>query len=441
MNKWIGLWTLMVCFLACSEDEKADTIKLSATVLSYESEGGEQGVLIQSSADWTVKPADAWCFVQPDKEKGQFAVVVTENEDFAPRMTVLKLEAGNCVQEIDVLQEGKRGDLVLSANKGVAYDLNDNYAVVVTSKYPWTASELGNWLTAEPASGEAGSTVVRIRFSANVAPAERQGAIIFESANSESQRFELVQEGALPDGREQDSLALLKIYDAIGGDQLKELGYLKNWKVGPLENWDKGMMSEDGRVYRLMLPQLPLYQTKGYIPEEIKYLTRLRDFGASYSGLGGTLPDGFGRCINLETLVVAYTQDYSGGEITGELPVRWCALSKLSQIVLDYNKLEGGLPLEYANMSSLLNFIVSGNNLSGTLPAVWSNISTISQLELASNHFVGEIPEEWDVWRNITILDVTKNSGLYGELSVVLQTTARNNGGAVRTNGTNIILK
>lgn len=152
----------------------------SAAVLSYESEGGEQGVLIQSSADWTVKPADAWCFVQPDKENGQFAVVVAENEDFSPRMTVLKLEAGNCVQEIDVLQEGRQGDLVLSANKGVAYDLNDNYAVVVTSKYPWTSSVSGNWLTAEPASGEAGSTVVRIRFSVNMASAERGGLSVLK---------------------------------------------------------------------------------------------------------------------------------------------------------------------------------------------------------------------------------------------------------------------
>lgn len=439
MKKWIGLWILVFCFVSCSDDdEKADSIELSAVMLNYESEGGEQGILIQSSAEWKVVSEVAWCFVQENREAGQFSVIVSENPDFNPRIAVLKLTAGNCVKEVDILQQGKAGALSLSEYKASAYDLNDNYAVVVQSEKPWTASVSGNWFTIEPSAGDAGASLVRIRFSENKIPAERRGTIVFESAGKESCLFEFTQEGALPDSRKQDSLALLKIYDAIGGDQLKAAGYLKNWKVGTLENWDPNMMV-DGRVARVFL--LGNIGNNGYIPEDVKYLSHLKEFMANGTFVGGKLPEGFGRCKDLEVLMISYfTQDDdNSGNITGELPKRWCALRNLQKLDFYGNKLIGTLPLEYANLQNLSTFSVSKNEMNGTLPGIWSNMSSIFYLELASNNFSGSIPEEWSKWTNISVLDLQKNSALSGKLPVELATTTANNGGYVKLNGTNVI--
>lgn len=439
MKKWIGIWILLVCILSCDDDdEKVDSIELSTSMLNYESEGGEQGVLIQSSADWAVTSDATWCFVQDHKETGQFSVIVSENDDFNPRMTVLKLIAGNCVKEVDILQKGKTGKLSLSEYKASAYDLNDNYAVVVHSEKPWTATVSGNWLSVEPSGGEAGTHLVRLHFSENKIPAERVGTVSFESADSENCLFEFTQEAALPDSRKQDSLALLKLYDAIGGDQLKEAGYLKNWKEGPLDNWEF-VTVRDGRVVQVALRGD--IGKSGYIPEDVKYLSRLEEFTASATFIGGELPEGFARCKSLKIIRISNTFESSTGNLTGELPKKWCALRNLYEADFYGNKLIGSLPLEYGNLSGLYFFVVSNNEMSGTLPAVWSNIPQISGLELASNNFIGEVPEEWASWTNITILDLAKNSGLSGVLPVELLTTTSNNGGAVRLNGTNIITK
>lgn len=439
MKKWIGLWMLVCCLVSCSDDdEKADTIELSVAMLNYESEGGEQGVLIQSSAEWKVTSEASWCFVQDNKEAGQFSVIVSENEDFNPRMAILKLAAGNCVKEMDILQKGKVGNLSLSANKASVYDLNDNYAVVLHSEKAWTATTFGNWFTIEPASGEAGTYLVRIRFSENKVPAERKGSISFESADSETCLFEFTQGGALEDSRKQDSLALLSIYDAIGGDQLKTAGYLKNWKEGSLENWDSDMM-RDGRVVKLTLRGN--IGKNCFIPEDVKYLSHLEEFLASSTFVGGNLPDGFGRCKSLKTIRVSHFFEDTYGFLTGELPKSWCALKNLEDIDLYGNKLTGSLPLEYANLSSLVFFTVSRNEMSGSLPAVWSNLSKISGLKLASNNFTGEVPEEWAVWPYITEVDFSKNSGLFGKLPIQFLTTAQSNGGSVNLNGTNIIMQ
>lgn len=94
MKKWIGLWILVFCFVSCSDDdEKADSIELSAVMLNYESEGGEQGILIQSSAEWKVVSEVAWCFVQENREAGQFSVIVSENPDFNPPYSGVEVDS------------------------------------------------------------------------------------------------------------------------------------------------------------------------------------------------------------------------------------------------------------------------------------------------------------------------------------------------------------
>lgn len=438
MKKWIGLWMLLLFIASCSDDEtKLDAIELSASMLNYDSEGGEQSVLIQASAEWQVLSDATWCFVKEEKETGQFFVIVSENPDFNSRMTVLKLSAGNCVKEIDVQQKGKTTKLALSSNEAFAYDLNDNYAVVLHAESAWKASVAGNWFTVEPSSGEAGTHLIRLSFSQNKTQAERLGTISFESEDCANCLFKFTQGAALPDSRYQDSLALLKIYDAIGGDELKAAGYLKNWKEGPLENWHPYLM-RDGRVVNLRLEGN--IGNGRSIPDDVKYLSHLEEFFASSTGVGGELPVGLGRCVALKAIRISYFfEDIMTGNISGELPKNWCTLKNLQAVDLYGNKISGSLPLEYANMPQLKIFQVSKNELTGELPAIWSIIPGMYNLLLVSNKFTGEIPEEWSLWSQLAVLDVAKNSGLFGKVPAGVWTNCQNNGGYVGLNGTNII--
>ncbi|WP_292267364.1 BACON domain-containing carbohydrate-binding protein [Butyricimonas sp.] len=437
MKKWMVLLVCFICSCACDDKESNDKIQTSSDVANFEQEGGEISILIQATADWSVEVDNDWCFVQPDKENGAFFVIASENENPTPRMTVLRLIAGNCVKEIDVVQEGSDEiNFFLSENEASVYDLNDNYAVVVHSDVPWTANNAGNWFVTEPVSGEAGVTLVKIRFSQNTLNAERQGKITFESKNGDVQEFRFKQEAALLDSRRQDSLALIAFYNAVHGDELKAEGKLENWKEGNLETW-QGVVLENNRVFNLVLT-MPIAQ--GYIPTDFKYLSHLKYLNLSGTGIGGTIPKELGRCVNLQTCVLGENiYSSSQSDLSGDLPNSVCALQKLEHFTCCGTHVGGILPELYGNLSRLISLNLSKNAITGPLPVAWKYLVQVAYVELESNALVGEFPQEWSVWKNITTFDVSNNVGLYGVLPPEIVAVATSYGGSVNIRGTNIV--
>lgn len=429
---FVGIW-------ACDDDESNDQIQTSSDAVNFEQEGGEVSVLIKATADWNVEAADNWCFIQPDKEKNTFFVIASENENPVPRMTVLKVIAGNCVKELDVIQEGStESDFYLSENEASVYDLNDNYAIVVHSKEAWTTRTSGNWFTIEPEIGDAGVTLVRVHFSQNTLNVERQGRITFESKNGEVQEFDFKQEAALPDSRLQDSLALVAFYDAVRGDDFKD-GIFKNWKAGRLETW-RGVGIADNRIVSLRLSGDVMAQ--GTLPDEFKYLSHLEDLNLLNTGIGGNIPKSLGRCINLMSCTIG-EDGYSEaiGNITGALPNSLCALQRLQFFTCKASRLGGMLPEVYANLSSLKSLTLEKNALTGPLPIAWKYLTQISYLYLASNSLAGEFPQEWVSMKRITMLDLSRNEGLYGVMPAEIVATAAGYAGYVIIDGTNIVKK
>lgn len=438
MRKWMVLFVWTICLWACDDEQSNDQIQMSSDVANFEQGGGEISILIKATADWNVAVMDDWCFVQPDKEKGSFFVIASENESAVPRMTVLSVVAGNCVKEVDVIQAGSgESKFSLSENEANVYDLNDNYAVVVHSDVAWNATKAGNWFTIEPESGEAGVTLVRVQFSQNKLNVERQGMIAFETKNGDVQEFRLKQEVALPDSRYQDSLALVALYDACQGDHFEGDGVFKNWKKGNLDTWE-GVVLKEGRVSTLRLVQVG----QGYLPEDIKYLSCLEELYLKGSGLGGSIPRGLGRCVNLSYCVFG-DESYSsaGSNMTGALPNSLCALRRLQTFTCYNTRIGGELPEVYGNLSNLKNLTLEGNALTGALPVAWKYLVQIYSLYLSGNALVGEFPEEWGIWENIWVLDLSKNEGLYGVLPSELVATTAANGGNVIIYGTNIVNK
>lgn len=437
MRKWMVLLILFVGLWACDDDKSNDQIQTSSDAVNFEQEGGEISILIKATADWNVDATDNWCFVQPDKEKGSFFVIASENESPVPRMTVLKVIAGNCIKEIDVVQEGStESEFYLSENEASVYDLNDNYAVVVHSKEAWTARTAGNWFTIEPESGDAGVTLVRVQFPRNTLNVERQGKITFESKDGEVQEFDFKQEAALPDSRLQDSLALVAFYDAVHGDDFKNETF-QNWKTGRLETWN-GVKVTNNRVTSLILPDK--VRVRGIIPEEIKYLSHLKDLNLLNSGVGGNIPKGLGRCVNLESCTIG-EDGYSEavGNISGSLPNSLCALQKLNLFTCKASHLGGVLPEVYANLSGLKALTLEKNALTGSLPVAWKYLTQVGYLYLASNSLAGEFPREWVSMKRITMLDLSGNEGLYGVMPAEIVTTASGYAGFVIIEGTNIV--
>lgn len=131
--KLLTMGLLILGLFSCKDElEDADTIDLSAEVLTFTVDKGQQTLLVGSSAaEWVASTEADWVFTEVSAEKDKLIVSVDANETFAARTAILTLRGGNCIREIDILQQGKAVSLELTASSGEVYDLNEMYAVGV----------------------------------------------------------------------------------------------------------------------------------------------------------------------------------------------------------------------------------------------------------------------------------------------------------------------
>jgi hypothetical protein len=268
---------------------------------------------------------------------------------------------------------------------------------------------------------------------------------------------------------EKDSLALVTIYNSMGGNNWTNN---ENWLNGPVDSW-YGITIENNRVTRLILTSnnltgsipkeiadldtllnlrlfdnnlvgeipLELYSLtelrslylnqndlSGVISAEISNLTFLNQLNLSENNLGGTIPEELWDLIllnivdlshnNLQGVISPHIQnlfrlsvfDLSNNSITGEIPKELGMIEFIfsPQVYLDDNQLIGSIPDEIWD-SRIFVFSVSGNNLSGSLSAKIGT-SNIQTLGLDDNNFVGSIPPEISQNDLLAVLSISNNN-------------------------------
>ena len=82
----------------------------------------------------------------------------------------------------------------------------------------------------------------------------------------------------------------------------------------------------------------------------------------------GVTTNGSGRVTEL---------DFSGNQLSGEIPPELDNLTNLTALVLFYNELTGTIPAELGDLANLRGLYLSGNELSGEIPP--ELVSTASQ--------------------------------------------------------------
>lgn len=401
---------LCACFSCKDDDEQNDFITLSSSVLRFSNESGQQSLVMTSSVTFDEvrvdNPTD-WVFVEPHAANGQYLVTVPENSDPAVRTAVITLTAGNCVQEVDILQAGQPRDLELTSETGKCWDLNTQVAIGIKTKKAWTAKASGNWFRLEQTSGE-GDACIRALFDRNTTAFERRGEVTVEVENGATRTYTFTQSAALPElGRVGDSLALVALYKHFNGAE--------NWKGinwctpgVPIYRWDGVHFNyTTNRVERLML--LKNYKCEGdRFPEEVRNLTALIQFDCVSTGYKGSLPYELLRCP-LERL---YFKDCP---MVGRLEPWVGSFSNVFDFNIRSCKLTGGLPYEFKALPLLTILWLDRNELTGELPACWA-MPRISECSVAFNKLSGYIPEAFGEWGNIMSLDLAGNADLLGKI-------------------------
>lgn len=216
---------------------------------------------------------------------------------------------------------------------------------------------------------------------------------------------------------EQDSLALVSLYDNLNGEN-----WFEQWDFAvPVSTWEK-VTVEGNRVVRLNMRYNGM---SGSIPAEIADLTELNSLTLTYNDIANPTSEylaqlpklRYYQCSNNEspfsfeaafcegnTLEELYLED---NEIVGDIPEEVINMFNLEILDLSNCQLSGRVPTSY-NLA-LTGIDLSENNLSQDITAFFLNGRNLLAIDLSDNAFTGRIPN--GVYQNTDLffLDLSNN--------------------------------
>ena len=255
---------------------------------------------------------------------------------------------------------------------------------------------------------------------------------------------------------EQDSLALVALYNDTGGDSWTDnSGWLTD---SPLCDWYGVNCNEEDRVSFLVLYynnligtipselgnlenltglNFPHNQLTGPIPPEIGNLEHLIVLDLRYNLLTGGIPAELGNLEDLEFLNLSHNQltgnippelgnleylesiDFEDNQLTGSIPSELGSLEYINWLSLASNQLTGSIPAELGNLGYLRMLSLNSNQLTGSIPSELGNLQNLENLDLGSNQLTGVIPYGRDIVLDLEYLNLEHNQ-LTGEIPPAL---------------------
>lgn len=206
---------------------------------------------------------------------------------------------------------------------------------------------------------------------------------------------------AVPDefipSRLNDSLALVAVYDALGGENWKH----SYWKRTPMKFWEGVRLEKVNGELRVVSLELYGDEINGQLPTEIGRLTELKRLAVAHSNfLKGSIIDEVYDLRKLQVLDFRFT------ELTGELSPRIGQLTELDTLVLWKSQFSAGEWDESGNID--VNFEKNEKLFSGSLPGEIGKLTKLRLLNLARCGFTGELPEELGNLKSLTRLDLSE---------------------------------
>ncbi len=221
---------------------------------------------------------------------------------------------------------------------------------------------------------------------------------------------------------EQDSLALVALYNSANGDNWTKTN---NWLSADssISTWygvtvDSGRVTEIKLLYNKLsgvltseigsltaLKKLDISNNSigGAIPAEIGLLSKLKYLSLSRNSFSGQIPQELSALINLETLYL------KGDSLSGTIPAELGNLTGLKILDLSYNNFSGLIPAELGNLNNLQTLDLRFNQLSGYIPSELGELTSIVNLYLGYNNFSGQLPASLENLENLHWLDISFN--------------------------------
>jgi Leucine-rich repeat (LRR) protein len=141
---------------------------------------------------------------------------------------------------------------------------------------------------------------------------------------------------------------------------------------------------------------------RGYMPSELRFLSKLEDLHLCENGIAGSIPDAVGRLTTLHMLRL------NDNKLTGSIPDLG-GLSALSSLDLSSNHLTGSLSEGFFELRQLRSVDLSFNRITGPVQESFGNLRYLSKVDLRNNRFTGSIPRRLMEIQDIAFLHLDNN--------------------------------
>lgn len=289
------------------------------------------------------------------------------------------------IEDVYLFDDKDKEVLIYASNKTneqlfLSFESSNSNVVPIQSLQ--TRGQLGTWVLNVKAN-QIGVSVVKVKASAGL--------------DLDSLSFRVIRASE----SQKDSLALLKIYDA--------LNYANsdiNWKNGPINTWEGVVLNASGRVSSLTVSNK---MTSGYLPEELGLLDSLKILNANTSKITGKIPKSIGDLSVLETL------NLQNSKFTGQIPKEIGQLKKLKVLYMSSNYLSGEIPDELGGLESLEEFDFSWGVLKTEFPSCLYRLKNLKQIKFSAQSMYGSLPFGIGNLQNLELLEL-RNTGLNGSI-------------------------
>ena len=201
--------------------------------------------------------------------------------------------------------------------------------------------------------------------------------------------------------RQTDSLALVAIYNAAGGDSGWKAD--RRWDLSkPMDGENKwyGVTVTDGRVTALKLLKGTI-TADWTIPDALADLTELTDLRFIDCKVNGSIPDAVYSLYKLETLYL------TNNKVSGTLSPKIGQLRALTNVYIDQNfDLGGPLPEEIGQLTQLVNLNISKTGFSGTVPESIKNLDALKNFMAFTTKLSGNAPDFWDELASLELVQL-----------------------------------
>ena len=180
---------------------------------------------------------------------------------------------------------------------------------------------------------------------------------------------------------ESDSLALVALYDSLGGNSWTDN---TNWLATEVPLW-YGVKVDSNRVVSVDLGGNGVV---GRLPAAVGGLDSLTVLDFGVNKLNGTIPPEIGQLSALEDLQLWFN------ELVGSIPSELGNLTRLERLMLQGNRLTGNIPPELGNLTLLTSLQLGANQIDGPVPASLGNLTMLTDLRIPASNLSGPLPTE-----------------------------------------------